>query len=72
MIRFPRLSTRGLEVPDNMAISKKQISDVMREIGRGSWSKAGKAAAAKMTPKQRSERARKAVLARWGKARREK
>lgn len=39
----------------------------MREVGRSSWSKAGKASAAKLTKKQRSERARKAVAVREAK-----
>ena len=39
----------------------------MREVGRGSWSKAGKASAEALTPEQRIERARKAVAAREAK-----
>jgi hypothetical protein len=38
------------------------------ELGRAGGLKGGKARAAKMTPKQRSEAARKAALARWGNA----
>jgi hypothetical protein len=38
------------------------------ELGRAGGLKGGKARAAKMTPKQRSEAARKAALARWAKA----
>ena len=50
-------------------ISKKLLSDVMREIGRNGWSKAGTASADALTKEQRSERGRKAVLARWAKQR---
>jgi len=44
--------------------SAAQVSAVMREIGRTGWSKAGKASAARLTPEERSERARKASNAR--------
>ena len=37
------------------------------ELGRKGGLKGGKARAAKMTPKQRSEAARKAAKSRWGK-----
>jgi hypothetical protein len=39
-------------------------------LGRLGGSKGGKIRAARLTPEQRSEIARKAVLARWAKARR--
>ena len=47
--------------------TKAQISQVMREIGKSGWSKAGLASASKLTPEQRSERARKAAMAREAK-----
>ena len=50
-----------------MKIEKTILSAVMREIGRGSWSKAGKASAAKLSKRQRSERALRAVMAREAK-----
>ena len=40
-------------------------------LGRRGGKKGGKARAAKMTPEQRSEAARKAARARWGKPRAE-
>jgi hypothetical protein len=44
-------------------MDKTLLTKVMRELG----SSGGKKAAAKMTPKQRKERARKASQARWSK-----
>jgi hypothetical protein len=41
-------------------------------LGKLGGSKGGKACAANMTPEQRSKRARKASLARWGKKRKRK
>src|SRR5215813_12436522 len=41
-------------------------------LGRKGGKKGGPARAAKLTPKQRSESARKAVLARWTKAKEDK
>ncbi len=41
------------------------------ELGRRGGLKGGKARAAKMTPEERSESARKAARARWDKKRRE-
>jgi len=52
-----------------MKPTKKQIAAVMREIGRNGWSKGGHASAQRLTPEERSARARRAVMARW--ARRE-
>ena len=52
----------------NMA-EKKNSAAV--ELGRRGGLKGGKARAAKMTPEQRSESARKAAKARWEKKRRE-
>jgi len=54
-----------------MAIDKKTISAVMREMGKKGGkkggSKGGKTAAAAMTPEERSARAVKASEARWKK-----
>jgi hypothetical protein len=54
-----------------MAMDKKTISAVMREMGRKGGkkggSKGGKNAAAAMTPEERRARAVKAVEARWKK-----
>lgn len=52
-----------------MKISKKLLSHVMREVGRKGWSKAGTASADALTKEERSARGRKAVLARWARAR---
>jgi hypothetical protein len=41
-------------------------------LGRKGGLKGGKARAARMTPEQRSEAAKKAALARWGKSKRQK
>lgn len=49
--------------------NKKNPAAVM--LGRLGGLKGGKARAAKMTPEERSESARKAVQARWEKARQE-
>ena len=45
----------------NMQITKKQLSEAMRELGR----KGGKARAKALSPKRRSEIARRAAKARW-------
>ena len=44
------------------------VSEVMREMGKKGGKLGGPARAAKLTPDQRSESARKAVAARWAKA----
>jgi hypothetical protein len=44
-------------------MDKTLLTKVMRELGASG----GKKAAAKMTPKQRTDRARKASQARWNK-----
>ena len=54
-----------------MATSKKRTSKkdpAAVELGRRGGLKGGPARAKKLTPKQRSESARKAVQARWNKA----
>jgi hypothetical protein len=58
-----------------MAESQDPTDDELRELarilGRRGGLKGGKARAAKMTPEERSEAARKAVKARWAKKRQE-
>ena len=48
-----------------------ELRELARILGRRGGLKGGKARAAKMTPEERSESARKAVKARWAKKRRE-
>ena len=48
-----------------------EVRELARILGRRGGLKGGKARAAKMTPEERSESARKAVNARWAKKRRE-
>jgi hypothetical protein len=59
-----------------MAIDRKTVSAVMKEMGsRGGKKggrKGGKAAAANMTPAERKARAQKAIETRWEKVRKEK
>jgi hypothetical protein len=45
-------------------LSNRELSVYLTEIGR----RGGMASAKKLTPQQRSEKARKAVMARWAKA----
>ena len=52
-----------------MAKLPKAVIDYFRKIGRHGASAGGKARAAKMTPEERTEVARKAAKARWAKAR---
>jgi hypothetical protein len=47
------------------------LRELARTLGRRGGLKGGPARAAKMTPEERSEAARKAVKARWAKKRRE-
>jgi hypothetical protein len=49
-----------------------EFREYLAKIGKKGGLKGGSARAAKMTPEQRSESARKAVEARWAKARAEK
>jgi hypothetical protein len=51
---------------DEMA-RKSAVSKYLAEIGRRGGKKSGKARLEKLTPEQRSEVARKAAVARWGK-----
>jgi len=48
-----------------------KLREYMRRIGRKGGKKGGPARARKLTPEERSESARKAARARWGKARKE-
>jgi hypothetical protein len=51
-----------------MALSAKKKNPAAVSLGRKGGTKGGPARAAKLTPEQRSESARKAVQARWSKA----
>ena len=56
---------------ENQDPSDEELRELARILGRRGGLKGGKARAAKMTPEERSESARKAVQARWAKKRRE-
>ena len=47
---------------------KTELSKYFSKIGKKGASKGGRASAAKLTPEERREKARKAVMARWAKA----
>jgi hypothetical protein len=49
----------------------EELRELARRLGRRGGLKGGPARAAKMTPEERSESARKAARARWDKKRRE-
>ena len=51
-----------------ITVTPEMIEAVMKEMGRLNGKAGGKQAAANMTPAQRTERARRAVNARWAKA----
>jgi hypothetical protein len=51
------------------AMGKRRKNPAAVALGRLGASKGGKARAAKLTPEQRRESARKAVMARWQRAR---
>ena len=53
-----------------MAVNAKKKNPAAVALGRKGGKKGGPARAAKLTPEQRSESARKAVQARWSKAKR--
>jgi hypothetical protein len=55
-----------------MAKRKLTFEEFVRLGAAAGASKAGKASAAKLTPEERQERARKAVQARWARARAER
>jgi len=50
-----------------MAKVPPELREYLSKLGKKGGKKGGPARAAKMTPEQRSESARKAVMARWGK-----
>jgi hypothetical protein len=56
---------------ENQDPTDDEIRELARILGRRGGLKGGPARAAKMTPEERSESARKAVKARWAKRRRE-
>jgi hypothetical protein len=56
---------------ENQDPSDEELRELARKLGRRGGLKGGPARAAKMTPEERSESARKAVKARWAKKRRE-
>jgi hypothetical protein len=56
---------------ENQDPSDEELRELARKLGRRGGLKGGPARAAKMTPEERSEAARKAVNARWAKKRRE-
>jgi hypothetical protein len=56
---------------ENQDPSDEELRELARKLGRRGGLKGGPARAAKMTPEERSEAARKAVKARWAKKRRE-
>jgi hypothetical protein len=56
---------------ENQDPTDGELRELARILGRRGGLKGGKARAAKMTPEERSESARKAVKARWAKKRRE-
>jgi hypothetical protein len=58
-------------VAENQDPSNDELRELARKLGRRGGLKGGPARAAKMTPEERSESARKAVKARWAKKRRE-
>jgi hypothetical protein len=58
-------------VAENEDLTDEEIRKLARIFGRRGGLKGGPARAAKMTPEERSESARKAVKARWAKKRRE-
>lgn len=56
---------------ENQDPTEEELRELARKLGRRGGLKGGPARAAKMTPEERSEAARKAVNARWAKKRRE-
>ena len=59
------------QMTENQDPSDEELRELARKLGRRGGLKGGPARAAKMTPEERSEAARKAVNARWAKKRRE-
>jgi hypothetical protein len=62
-LRYNRCMAENQDPPDD------ELRELARKLGRRGGLKGGPARAAKMTPKERSEAARKAVKARWAKKR---
>ena len=58
-------------VTENQDPTDDELRELARILGRRGGKKGGKARAAKMTPEERSESARKAVNARWAKKKRQ-
>jgi hypothetical protein len=56
---------------ESQDLTDEELRELARKLGRRGGLKGGPARAAKMTPEERSEAARKAVNARWAKKRRE-
>jgi len=56
-------------VAENQDPTDEELRELARRLGRRGGLKGGPARAAKMTPEERSEAARKAVNARWAKKR---
>jgi hypothetical protein len=56
-------------VTENQDPTDEELRELARKLGRRGGLKGGPARAAKMTPEERSESARKAVNARWAKKR---
>jgi hypothetical protein len=59
----------NLCMTENQDPTDDELRELARILGRRGGLKGGKARAAKMTPEERSESARKAVKARWAKKR---
>jgi hypothetical protein len=64
-LRYNRCMTDSQDPTD------EELRELARKLGRHGGLKGGPARAAKMTPEERSEAARKAVKARWSKKRQE-
>ena len=62
-LRYNRHMTESQDPTD------EELSELARKLGRRGGLKGGPARAAKMTPEERSESARKAAKARWAKKR---
>jgi hypothetical protein len=62
-LRYNRCMTEKQDLSD------EELRELARKLGRRGGLKGGPARAAKMTPEERSEAARKAVKARWAKKR---
>ncbi len=56
---------------DEQDLTDEELRELARRLGRRGGLKGGPARAAKMTPEERSESARKAARARWDKKKQE-